>query len=803
MRDSSGELFCSTGCRDVYTTLPAEATAPTETGESTDHVHEGSLDQPPDTETEQTYLRVDGMHSVSCERYLESLTADAEGVVDAEASYVTQTIQVEHDPEKLSQDDLCERLTTTGYAAVPREDAPINARVAAKRGERKLESFIDYRYAAGVVFGSFLMVTYITIMYPAHLSSLLGEGTLDIYNQWGGFSGEGTVFVLRLYLALTGVVLFFTGLPLLRGAYVSLKMRQPNTELLVTIPILAAYLYSAIAVVLGRTHIYFDMTIVIAAIVVAALFYETVVKRRAMDRLTDLTVSRLDEARVRTSNGSTEMVPLEDLESGDEILVREGERVPVDGSLADGRCTVEEAVITGESLPVSKEAGDRMVGGSIVTSNGAIVRVTDRATSSIQHLVTTVWDLQSAEHGVNRRANRLAGLVVPVVVLTAVAAGVLWLLGIALTGVLLFGLLALMVGSPWALGLATPLSVATSIEKAARRGLVVFDETVFERLRDVDTVVFDKTGTLTTGEMHVVDADAPNETLQAVAKLEMRASHPAAAAIRAAFGPDSDDSAQPDGGVNQESETTQGEIRNVRSHPTGIEGVVDGTETLVGTCSLFEKRGWTVNQDIRSRIEDARGFGRMPVVVGQDDRATGVVIVGDQPRDEWDETVSRLSDQGIEIVVLTGDDEEATRFFEEHPAVEYAFADVGPAGKTETIRRLQRDRYVTMVGDGTNDAPALAVANLGISLGSGTAMASDAADIALVEESLHSIQQAFELADAARRRVVQNNALALLYNCLTIPLAGFGMLNPLLAMAAVVSTAGLIAVNSFRSLRLR
>jgi heavy metal translocating P-type ATPase len=802
VEDSSGTTFCSAGCRDVHTTLDAETAGSSwnqkKDGNGRPDGHSGESTE---SDTQQTFLRVDGMHSVSCEEYLESVAIGREGVTDVEASYVTGTVQIEHETDRITQRDLCDALTTTGYTAVPREDAPISARVAANRGDRRLESFIDYRYAAGVVFGSFLMVSYVTIMYPAHLSTLLGEGTLDMYSRWGGFSGQGALFVLRLYLALTGVVLFFSGLPLLRGAYVSLKMRKPNTELLVTIPILAAYLYSAIAVVLGHTHIYFDLTIVIAAVVVAALFYETVVKRRAMDRLTDLTVSQLEEARIRHPDGSTETVPIEDLEQGDEILVREGERIPVDGTLLEGTCTVDEAIVTGESLPVSKNAGDEMIGGAVVTSNSAVVTVTDQAKSSIQDLVRTVWNLQSAEHGVNRRGNRLAGLVVPIVAFTAIAAGLLVLLDIALIGVLLFVLLALMVGSPWALGLATPLSVATSIEKAARRGIVVFDETVFERLRNVDTVVFDKTGTLTTGEMHVVEADAPSDTLTAVAHLETRASHPAAEAIRAEFGTESDREIRVDGGLREDDSTRRGRISAVTSHATGIEGTVDGTETLVGTLSLFEKQGWTVDDDIRTRVEEERGFGRLPVVVGQNGTATGVVVVGDQPRAKWDETVSRLHEQGIEIVVLTGDDKEAARFFEEHPAVEYVFAGVGPTGKTATIRWLGTGRYVTMVGDGTNDAPALTAADLGISLGSGTAMASDAADIALVDGTLATIEQAFELAHAARKRVVQNNALALLYNAITIPLAAVGMLNPLLAIVAVVGTAGLIAANSFRAFR--
>ncbi len=299
---------------------------------------------------------------------------------------------------------------------------------------------------------------------------------------------------------MTGAIVYLTGGPLLRGAYVSLKLRRPTTDLLAALTVLSAYVFSVLVSALGRTDLYFDLTIIVASVVMGATYYEATVKRRATDRLTDLTVSQVDTARLYADDGSTTDLPVADLESGDRVLVREGERIPVDGTLSEGECAVDEAVVTGESLPVSKTAGDDVVGGSVVTTDAAVVDVGERTTSSIERLTRVVWNVQSADHGVTHRADEFAATLVPVVIAAAVVVGA----GVFLTGASgltasLAALMTLMVASPWALGFATPYSVAASLQEALERGIVVFDETVFERLRAVDIVVFDKTGTLTTG----------------------------------------------------------------------------------------------------------------------------------------------------------------------------------------------------------------------------------------------------------------------------------------------------------------
>lgn len=797
-----GRSFCSSGCRDVYATLGAS-----DASEATRLSTEGESTRSDDADTSdrsgfRTFFRIDGMYSATCEAYLESLAENREGVTDAEASYVTETIRVEHDPDTVSKESLRDALSTLGYTAYLREDASSDAGEtggATRRSremdgirKRRDDQLLGMRYSVGFLFGAFLLVPYVAILYPAHLASIFDWQALDIFEGAFRLDSQGAFVFLRLYFVMTGLILVFTGLPVLRGAYISLKMRRPNTDLLVAITATSAYAYSTVAVVLGRNDIFYDLAIVVTAAVTAAAFYESSIKQRALDRLTELTISQVEHTRTYDADGGTREVRVEDLDADDTVLVQQGERVPVDGELVEDGCTVDESIVTGESLPVPKRAGDEVIGGSIVTDGAALIRVGPDLTSSIDRITTAVWDLQSATHGVQRHADRLASYAVLLVVGAAAAIGGAGALafGMSLSDAVLLALLVPLAGSPWALGLATPLSVAKSLASALRHGIIIFDETVFERLRDVDIVVFDKTGTLTTGEMEVIEADAPPELLDAVAALEQRASHPAANAVTTAFA----DGSAADRGLDA------GRIREFTTHRSGIEGVIDGTTYLVGNLGLFAERGWTVDDDIQSRVDDAREFGQLPVVVGRDGTAEGLIVVGDEPRDGWDDTISRLGARDTDIVVLTGDDEEATDFFTRHEDVTHVFATVPPEGKTATIRRLKSDGQVAMVGDGTNDAPALAAADLGVSLGGGTALAADAADVAIVDNDIRSVETAFDLAAAARRRVKQNNLLAFSYNGIALSALAVGFFNPLSAAVAVIAGGGLVAANTWRKL---
>ncbi len=819
--DGEDNRFCCVGCRDVYDAL-GEVDVDAETvRETRQGKRDGGEDAPSVPAThDATFLEVDGMHCATCEAFIESVATRTEGVSATSASYVTDTVRIDHDPDVVSADELSEAVSGLGYSAYPRDDA---------FSRRQADNMATARLAAGVMVGMAVMLQYIVIIYPTYFAfPFYDERTLEFLNE-AMSSASGTYFFIVIGI-LTTIVLLFTGKPILRGAYVSARTRSPNMDLLVAIAAVSAYLYSTLAVILlENPSVYYDVTIAIIVVVTVGNHYESSIKRRATELLSDLTTVQVDSARRLDATGDAETVALDALEPDDHVLVRTGERVPIDGEVVDGDAAVDEAVVTGESLPVRKSVGDAVVGGSVVADGALTVAVGPDATSSLDRIAELVWDLQSGNHGVQKLADRLATVFVPVVlVLAAAAAAVNLALGNGVGTALLVGLTVLIVSCPCALGLATPLAVAAGIRDALRRSIVVFDGTVFERIRDADTVVFDKTGTLTTGEMEVIEHDVDDDLLGLAAALESRSTHPVGRAIAAARpatgGTSADDgvtategvTATDGGTVTAEagdgSDAGDGDdadgtgvngspgVDAFESHARGVSGVVEGVEVVVGHPDLFTERGWTVPASVRERVAAARDVGRVPVAVGRDGAAEGVVVVGDELREGWAGTLTDLADAGVEVIVLTGDDARAATVFREHDAVSQVFAGVPPEGKAETVERLKRRGRTVMVGDGTNDAPALAAADLGIALGGGTAMAADAADVAVVDDDLGSIATVFELSRAAGRRVKGNIGWAFCYNAIAIPLALTGLLNPLFAAVAMGLSSLLVVTNSSRSL---
>ncbi len=810
--DNEGNEFCCTGCRGVYDALgDVDVDAETVAERRDETSDEGNdADDSPEVpgDHEATFLEVDGMHCATCEAFIETVATRTEGVSAASASYVTDTVRIDHDPGAVSTDDLATAVSGLGYSAYSRDDA---------FSRRQADNMATARLAVGVLVGMAVMLQYIVLIYPTYFAfPFYDERTLEFINE-AMASTSGTYFFIVIGI-LTTIVLAVTGKPILRGAYVSARTRSPNMDLLVAIAAISAYLYSTLAVaLLDDPSIYYDVTIAIIVIVTVGNHYETSIKRRATELLSDLTAVQVDTARRVTDDG-TESVDIDALDPGDRLLVRAGERVPVDGEAVDGDAAVDESVVTGESLPVRKEQGDTVVGGSVVTDGSLTVAVGPDATSSLDRVAELVWDLQSGNHGVQKLADRLATVFVPLVLTVAVlvAAGNL-AVGNGVATAMLVALTVLIVSCPCALGLATPLAVAAGVRDALERAIVVFDDTVFERLRDADTVVFDKTGTLTTGEMRLLERDIDDDLLALASALESNSAHPVGQAIATArtesastgapatdggvaTGDDGETAASGDGAIGGDGGTPALTVESFESHARGVSGVVDGTEVIVGHPDLFDERGWTVPDPLRESVSAARDVGRVPVAVGRDGAAEGLVVVGDELRDGWEETLSSLADSGVEVVVLTGDDERASTVFAEHDSVSRVFAGVPPEGKAETVERLKGRGRTVMVGDGTNDAPALAAADLGVALGGGTAMAADAADVAIVDDNLDSVRTVFDLSRAAGRRVKGNIGWAFCYNAIAIPLAVTGLLNPLFAAVAMGISSLLVVTNSSRAL---
>ncbi|SDR08810.1 heavy metal translocating P-type ATPase [Natronobacterium texcoconense] len=789
---ADGNAFCCAGCREVY-----DALGDVEDVSAEDVRERQTVDTDPDDDPavpddhEATYLEVDGMYCATCEAFIESVATETDGVSAASASYVTDTVRIDHDPDAVDGEELQDVVSGLGYSAYDRDDA---------FSRRQADNWAMARIAVGVLMGMMVMLQYVVIIYPTYFGGLFyDERTYQFFTETLA-SDLATPFYLMI-AALTTVVLGVTGKPILQGAYVAIKTRTPNMDLLVSIAAVSAYLYSTLSIAVGGPHIYYDVTVAIIVIVSVGSYYESEIKREATQRLSDLTTVQVDDARRVLENGDHEDVAVGDLVAGDRVLVRTGERVPVDGEIVDGEAAVDEAVVTGESLPVTKEAGDDVVGGSMVAEGALTVHVGEDATSTLDRITELVWDLQSGTHGIQKLADKLATIFVPLVLVLATVVTAIYLLtGAGVATSLLIGLTVLIVSCPCALGLATPLAVAAGIRDALRNSIVVFDDSVFERIRDADTVVFDKTGTLTTGEMSVVETDLEDDLLEQAAALERRSAHPVGQAIAAAAPIADGGSVEAASSESEPEDASDERVDSFESHRNGVSGVVDGEAAVVGHPDLFRDRGWEMPDSIADRIDDARETGNVPVAVGRDGTAEGVVVVGDELREEWGETLSTIAETDVEVVVLTGDDPRAATRFRENDAVDRVFAGVPPEGKAETVERLKGTGRTVMVGDGTNDAPALAAADLGIALGGGTAMAADAADVALVDDDLSSVDTVFELARATDRRVKGNIGWAFCYNAIAIPLAVTGLLNPLFAAIAMGASSLLVVTNSSRSL---
>jgi Cu2+-exporting ATPase len=796
--------FCCRGCLEVSRALAdhdgeADAAA---LGEPTGD--ESRVTDVPEDAAE-AYLAVEGMHCTTCEGFLTLRGDELEGIYAVDANYAMETARVYYDPDRIERDRLPDALSGHGYRLRFRDsDAEADSNARTRRQRETLQRLIVGGFLAMLV-----MPWYFFYLYPSYLGVETGVVAVDTT------TAVGIYLPLVLIALLTTGVLLYTGLPILRGARVSIRTRRPNMDLLVAVAALAAYCYSTLALAAGSTHLYYDVTVAVVMVVTFGRYYEGRARSQATDLLSAVTAARVGEA-VRLTDDGRETVPVEELSPGDRLVVSPGERVPVDGTVAEGVAAVDESLLTGESLPVTKEPGEEVVGGSVVTDDALVVTVGPGVESTADRIATTLWEIQSSTPGVQRFADALATVFVPFVLLLGAAVAV-WQLatGGSVAAAMLAGLTVLVVSCPCAMGLATPLAISAGLRDALDRGIVVTNETVFETAPEADTVIFDKTGTLTEGEMAVDSVSGADGTLERAAAVERFASHPVADAVLDAFGttaapsdgpatdggtdvldPSDDGPAGPDG-AGGDRVTLPSATDFTRHAGDGVAASVEGSRTVVGTPSLVAREVGPIPSELSAEIDRIEDGGGLPVVVGWDGRARGVVAVTDRERADWERAVDAFDEQ--EVVVLTGDEGSGAERFREHPGVDRVFAGVPPDGKVETVRRFRESGPTVMVGDGTNDAPALAAADLGIAVGDATARATDAADAVVTGDELAAVDRVFDLAAGTRRRIRENIGWALCYNAVAIPLAAAGLINPFFAALAMAASSILVVSNSRRS----
>ncbi len=751
--ESEGEVFCCQGCM-----LVSERVGSLDSSGSSSEA--GEADVPEDADT--TYLWVEGMHCTTCEIYLEDAAEDVEGVHSASASYAGGAMKVDHDSD-VPADILTGKLSGRGYT-VNSTDEP-----------RDVVPDSVGRLIVGVVLGMMVMVYYALFLYPRYFG-YPPVAELGVH--------DGLYLGLNL-MVMSAAVLLYTGWPVLRGALVSLTTRQPNTDLLVATAAVAAFVYSVVAVALGRSDLYFDVTVAVILAVTLGEHYKSRAQRKASEMLEETTALQVEEARLE--DGSS--VAVDSLEGGEAVEVEAGERVPVDGCVSRGGGEVDESLVSGEQLPVEKHRGDRVYAGSLVVAGQLTMEVEDGAPNAVNRVVDLLWHEGSTGGGFQKAADRLAVVFVPLVAAVAFSAALLHLyLGGGVSDALLTGLVVTVVACPCALGIASPLAKAVGTKRALENGAAVSGEAVFES-RGFDSVVWDKTGTLTKPELEVRRVDASREAVEKAAAVESMSSHPVARALVRYADTASAEHVVADGGAL--------EAADFESHRHGVSAEVDGVEVVVGDRRLFERRGWNVDFDDVEGFDADERSGVVEVYVGWKEEARGRFVVGDAPREGWRDAVSWFSDRDADVYLLTGDDGASVDVFRESGVFDDVIEGVPPEAKAEYVRGLSFDGRTLMVGDGVNDAPALAAADVGVAVGD-SGLSVDAADVS-VEGGPVEVVEAVEVAETTAVRMRQNLGWAFTYNAVALPLAAAGAINPLFAAAAMASSSLLVVGNSLRA----
>ncbi|MDP7546214.1 MAG: cation-translocating P-type ATPase [Alphaproteobacteria bacterium] len=746
---AAGHVFCCVGCREVYRCFGDGALAPKPTDQEQ---ASGS-----DLEGAEAFLRIDGMHCASCELLIERAASRIEGIYSATANYATSTAKIVFDADIIDQAELPAAVSGSGYRARLRsEGAPVY-------DDRKAL----LRLLIGACLTALVMMLYLAFYYPIHLG-LVSAVDLEPLG-WLAFD-----VVPRVMLVLTTVLVFYVGAPILRGAWIGLRAGILNMDNLLAIAILAAYGYSIAQLFAGSLELYFDVASAIVAVMTIGRYHERLAKAGATAELTNIMAVWTPQARVRRQQGFRS-VPVDQLQPGDRISVGQWETIPVDGTIVAGIAAIDESLLTGEPFPLTRGADESVLGGAVVKEGEIEIAVGPEIKSQMDILARILWNVQSSSAGIQGLADRVARLFVPLVLALAVGVTFWFSFGGAAPGAaLLAGLATLIVSCPCTFGLAIPLTTAVGVATALRQGIIVTSAAVFEKIPSPDIIAIDKTGILSSGEMTVTELEGPAEMAEYAAAVERLSPHPIAEAI-----------------ARLDSRRSASDLD---LHPgRGVVASVDGRRVAVGGKSLFDLLDWKIPGHLASFAARVAPGDGVVSYVGWDGRLQGVIVTGDQPRPEWKRVIERLR-QYSRVVLLTG---------AAHPGgyedrVDQVFAGVPPEGKAAVIRGLKSEGTVAMIGDGSNDAPALAAADLGIAFGAPTALAADAADVIIPGERLERIFDAFALISTTRRRVRQNLGWALLYNAVAIPLAVSGLLNPLFAAVAMSASSLLVVWNSAR-----
>jgi Cu+-exporting ATPase len=742
-------------------------------------------------ESSSKTLKIEGMTCAACAKSVERVTRKLDGVIESNVNYATEKLNISYDPSKVKVSDIKKSVEKAGYKAIEEEIA-IDADKERKEKEIKL---LWQRFIIAAIFTVPLLIITMGHMFGEPIGFKL-PNIIDPMRNPRNFGIAQLLLVLPV--VISGHKFFTVG-------FKSLFRRSPNMDSLIAMGTSAAFLYGIFAIVQiygGNIDyaydLYFEAAGVIITLITLGKYLEAVTKGKTSEAIKKL-MGLAPKTAIVIRDGKETEITIEDVEVGDVIVVKPGEKMPVDGEVVEGLTSVDESMLTGESMPVEKNIGDKIIGASI-NKNGTIKYKATKVgkDTALAQIIKLVEDAQGSKAPIAKMADIISGYFVPVVISIAILSALAWYFIGGETGVfaLTIFISVLVIACPCALGLATPTAIMVGTGKGAEYGVLIKSGVALETAHKIKTIVFDKTGTITEGKPKVTDVVVANgisedELLQLAASAEKGSEHPLGEAIVKGA---------------EEKGLEFKKLDSFRAIPGhGIEVEIDGKKMLLGNRKLMVESNISL-ENLEETSFKLAGEGKTPMYVTINGSIAGIIAVADTVKENSKKAIEKLHEMGIEVAMITGDNKRTAEAIAKQVGIDRILAEVLPQDKANEVKKLQAEgKKVAMVGDGINDAPALAQADIGIAIGSGTDVAMESADIVLMRSDLMDVPTAIQLSKKTILNIKQNLFWAFGYNTLGIPVAmgilyllGGPLLNPIIAAAAMSFSSVSVLLNALR-----
>ncbi|MEX1029656.1 MAG: heavy metal translocating P-type ATPase [Paenibacillaceae bacterium] len=733
-------------------------------------------------DNKQIIMQITGMTCAACANRIEKGLNKLPGVTHATVNFAMETARVEYSPSEVSVADMQSKVMKLGYKAISKLE---NTNEVDRR-ENEVRSQQRKLLLSAILSFPLLwsMVSHISFTSWIYLPEIL-------MNPW-------------LQVILATPVQFYVGKQFYVGSYKALRNGSANMDVLVSLGTSAAYFYSLYLTlewfftdnsIHHGPSMYYETSAVLITLVIMGKLFESLAKGRTSDAIKSLMGLKAKTALV-VRDGQELSIPVDEVIQDDIVLIRPGDKVPVDGEVIEGHSSVDESMLTGESIPVEKKVGDAVIGATINKNGMLKVKATKVGKdSALAQIIKVVEEAQGSKAPIQRVADVISGIFVPIVVGIAVVSFLVWYFLVTpgnFAQALEVAIAILVIACPCALGLATPTSIMAGSGRAAELGILFKGGEHLEQTHKIDVIILDKTGTVTKGKPELTDViteDDEESFLRFVGAAEKNSEHPLAEAIVAGI---------------QKKVISLPSTESFEAIPGfGIKAIVEGKQILIGTRRLLEKFDVDANQayETMSRLEEN---GKTAMLVAIDQKYAGMIAVADTIKESSEAAVLRLKEMGIQVIMITGDNVRTATAIAAQVGIEHVLAEVLPDGKVEEVKKLQaQGKKVAMVGDGINDAPALATADIGMAIGTGTDVAMEAADITLIRSDLSSIPDAIYMSRKTMSNIKQNLFWALGYNTLGIPIAAIGLLAPWVAGAAMALSSVSVVLNALRLQRVK